>query len=314
MNIPKNLSELSNETNETPVNMLRFKQHWVLLITLLLVVSYVQYGMNVNFEWRVFLSSSLFLAVFAVLLVPFLTHQQAQMERSYMDWTASDIDSEEPCTNQTSNNNLTVFEAVQTFQMWALCFIFCVLSGAGLMVIYNVNAVANAAGERPSPFFVSLISLANGVGRLVAGICSDFVLRNTICSRLHLLGLVAALMSVAHIVLSTGHHAVLLPAFLAVGFLFGCTVSLVAVIVADLFGSKYIATNFGFVDTSPIVGSFIFATLVVNGSYEYNTVDEQGVQSCVGVGCFQMAFAVNATVCAAAAMLSMFLNARMQTA
>jgi hypothetical protein len=45
---------------------------------------------------------------------------------------------------------------------------------------------------------------------------------------------------------------------LLVGFLFGCSVSLLAVNVADIFGPRYIATNFGAVDSAPIFGSYIF--------------------------------------------------------
>jgi hypothetical protein len=37
------------------------------------------------------------------------------------------------------------------------------------MVIYNVDAIAEALGIYPSAFFVTLISLANGLGRVSAG-------------------------------------------------------------------------------------------------------------------------------------------------
>ena len=37
------------------------------------------------------------------------------------------------------------------------------------MVIYNVEAVAEALGVTPSSYFVTLISLANGLGRVLAG-------------------------------------------------------------------------------------------------------------------------------------------------
>ena len=41
--------------------------------------------------------------------------------------------------------------------------IFC--SVIGLMVIDNIDAIADALGISPSAFFVTLISLANGAGR-----------------------------------------------------------------------------------------------------------------------------------------------------
>jgi len=37
------------------------------------------------------------------------------------------------------------------------------------MVIYNVDAIAEALGVSPSSYFVTLISLANGLGRVSSG-------------------------------------------------------------------------------------------------------------------------------------------------
>jgi len=44
-----------------------------------------------------------------------------------------------------------------------------------------------------------------------------------------------------------GSVASLSVCLLLVGYLFGCTTALVAVNVADIFGEKFIATNYGFI-------------------------------------------------------------------
>lgn len=50
---------------------------------------------------------------------------------------------------------------------------------------------------------------------------------------------------------------------IVIGMLFGGIVALVAVNVADIFGTKYVATNFGAMDSSPILGSYCFSTIIV---------------------------------------------------
>ncbi len=200
--------------------------------------------------------------------------------------------------------------------MWVLFFSFMVTCGAGLMVIYNVNAIAQAADLSPSSFFVTLISLANGLGRVLAGLSSDHVVQATRISKLQLLCLVALLMSLTQALLSVGSPWLLFPCFLAVGFLFGCNVSLTAVNVADVFGAKYIATNFGLVDTSPILGSYVFATFSIALFYRDNTVLSSGESTCLGASCFRQSFMLNSLACLAAAfaLLVMHLNTPRDTA
>ena len=84
---------------------------------------------------------------------------------------------------------------------------------------------------------------------------------------------------------------------LFVGYLFGCTVSLLAVIVADTFGPKYISTNFGAIDSAPILGSYVFVTGIVTLFYETNTVNDLGERSCIGASCFREPFLINSFCC-----------------
>ena len=197
--------------------------------------------------------------------------------------------------------------AIWSWHMWVLCFTYFSCCGTSLMVIYNVNVIAAAVGEQPSIYFVSLLSLANGVGRLSAGLSSDYLLRRYKFNRMYLLVIVAVLMSSVHLIFSFCIQSAVLTCFLLVGFLFGCTVSLVAVSVVDLFGYKYVATNFGFVDSFPILGSYFFATIVVDFFYPATTAtassSASGSSACVGANCFQNAFLVNSLACGVSAVL-----------
>eukprot|EP01034_Spumella_vulgaris_P022069 gene22069-28164_t len=205
--------------------------------------------------------------------------------------------------------SLALSESIKTWRLWTLFFCFMVTCGSGLMVIYNVNVIAQAVDKSPSSFFVTLISLANGLGRVSAGLTSDYIITFAKTSKLQLLGVVVGLMSVTQLLLSLGSPWLIFPCFLSVGFLFGCNVSLMAVNVADIFGEKYIATNFGLIDTSPIFGSYVFATFSIALFYHENTTVD-GEDTCVGASCFRTCFLINAGATAVAALAIYVLHAR----
>ena len=87
------------------------------------------------------------------------------------------------------------------------------------MVIDNINAICDAVGKHPSDFYVSLVSLANGAGRVSAGFASDLLSRYF--SKLELFGIVAAVMGIAQSMFAVGSPELLYPSLLLVGFLFG---------------------------------------------------------------------------------------------
>ena len=186
-------------------------------------------------------------------------------------------------------------ESIKSWRFWSVYFMFMIMMGTGLMVIDNINAIAESIGEYPSNFFVTLVSLANGIGRFATGILSDKVA--SIVSKTTLLWIFCLLMCLAQFLFSFGSTILLYPCLLSIGFIFGSCVSLTAVTMADIFGSRYIATNFGLIDSAPIIGSYIFVSAVVALFYNDNTVDDQGGLSCVGVGCFRFSFLTNALSC-----------------
>lgn len=204
-------------------------------------------------------------------------------------------------------DSLPLAESVKTWRLWALFFHYLVSTGVGLMVIYNVDAIAEAVDKEPSSFFVTLISLTNGLGRVFAGWMSDR-LSITGLSKLQLLSVVVLSMAVVQLLLSFGWTAFLFPGFLLVGFLFGCNVSLTAINVADIFGEKFIATNFGFVDTSPIIGSYVYATMLVTIFYYNNATIDSTEPTCLGADCFRYPFLINAVSCILGGSLVLFLH------
>ena len=109
--------------------------------------------------------------------------------------------------------------SIRTWRFWLLYISFLTICGTGLMVIDNINAICDAVGKHPSDFYVSLVSLANGAGRVSAGFASDLLSRYF--SKLELFGIVAAVMGIAQSMFAVGSPELLYPSLLLVGFLFG---------------------------------------------------------------------------------------------
>jgi hypothetical protein len=195
-------------------------------------------------------------------------------------------------------DSLPLAESIKTWRLWALFVHYLISAGVGLMVIYNVYSITEAVDKEPTSFFVTMISLTNGLGRVFAGWMSDRSSDYFGISKLILLSVVVFCMSIVQFILSFGYVEFLFPGLLLVGFLFGSTVSLTAINVADIFGEKFIATNFGFVDTSPIFGSYLYATIIVALFYNNNaTVTSSGESTCYGADCFRYPFLINAGSC-----------------
>eukprot|EP01038_Epipyxis_sp_PR26KG_P010379 gene10379-13942_t len=213
------------------------------------------------------------------------------------------------------DHDLPFIETIHTWRFWALFFIFLIGTGSGLMVIYNVNAIAQAANKQPSSFFVTLISLANGFGRLTAGVMSDFFVKfqdnsngnnnnksNYLkLSKIQLEMIVIFFMGITQLILSCNIDYLLYPCFLSVGYFFGCLVALNTINVADIFGDKYVATNYGAVDTAPIFSSYIFSTglvaLFYKDNIEISNDNDTISSSCVGRMCFFYPFIINFLCC-----------------
>lgn len=203
-------------------------------------------------------------------------------------------------------NSMPLSKSFFTWRFWILYFTFLIMCGSGLMVIDNVNAISEAVGKTASSFFVALISLANGAGRITAGFTSDMLPRGF--SKVQLLSLACFIMGLTQCVFAIGSSTLLYPCLIAAGFLFGSNVSLMAVCMADVFGSRFIATNFGATDSASIFGSYIFVTAIVSIFYSTNTIDDGGESSCVGTECFLYPFLINGISCFIASGLCVYLH------
>ena len=208
-------------------------------------------------------------------------------------------------------------ESLRTWRIYCIMVIFCIVAGSGILVINNIQAIAGAVNRQPSAFFVTIISLANAGGRVAIGIVADA--SAGILSRFQLLGIISLVMALTQFLLSLGLTNLLYPCLLLTGAMFGATFSNTAAITSDVYGSKYVGSNYGFVDLAPTIGSYIFSVGLVaiyypkdqhsedyDGSSE--EVDHSDNEMCKGAVCFQGACLVACGACVAATFLCLLLH------
>lgn len=319
--------------------------HWFVLFVLLFLVAFCQYVLEVSNFINITLTTILIMWVASIQYLPSLFGDRlieysdvddANSTRSDQCATDSTADSHDYVTfskqiksdHFISHNDADDHSSVMSLELsndcyfgdpiplnkaifqwryWSLYFIYFVMCGTGLMVIDNINAIAEAVGKYPSSFFVSIVALANGAGRVFTGVISD-KLADYGVTKLQIFSIACFTMATTQFIFSIGSSFLMYPCLIVTGFLFGSSVSLMAVNVADIFGSRYVATNFGMIDSAPIFGSYFFVTFIVAEFYYTNTVDDGGGDSCVGASCFRKPFLVNSCFCVAATIISFMVD------
>jgi hypothetical protein len=199
-------------------------------------------------------------------------------------------------------------ETVCMWRTYGLAVIFMCVAGAGILVINNVQAIAQAVKQQPSAFFVTVLSIANASGRMLVGIVADIYVNQI--SRLQVISAVCVLMAATQLLLSFGLPEALYPSLLVVGVMFGAIFSSMAAAAADIFGAKYVGSNYGYIDLAPALGSYIFSAGTVALFYP-SPHDKRGLHTnmeCVGAHCFRYAFWVTCCCCLLCAGLASYMH------
>lgn len=156
-------------------------------------------------------------------------------------------------------------------RFWLLFITTGVLAAVGQMYIYSVGYMASALSvaqldsvvnaEQNQRLQVSLLSVANCVGRLAAGISGDMV-HLWHCPRRWLLVVPVIGLLVAQglaLAVSTPHRLSL--ASLLTGFFYGYTFCIMPLVVGDEFGLRHFLANWGLVGLAPVSPSYYLTSL-----------------------------------------------------
>ncbi|ORY18588.1 major facilitator superfamily domain-containing protein [Clohesyomyces aquaticus] len=208
-----------------------------------------------------------------------------------------------PAHHHSHYADVTGLALLSRIEFWHLWTILGLLTGVGLMTINNighdVQALWSHYDDSVSKSFVadrqlmhvSIISLSSFLGRLLSGIGSDLIVKKLHGSRFWCAALSASVFSLAQILalrIENPHFLYLVSGLcgLAYGVLFGVFPTL----VADAFGPKGFAVNWGFMTLAPVVSGNIY-NLCYGAIYDKHSDVRDGERKCdEGLGCYRDAY------------------------
>jgi MFS family permease len=146
-------------------------------------------------------------------------------------------------------------EMMKTGAFYKLWVMFCVGSGAGLMIIGGVAGMAKSGMGSMAWVVVALMAVGNASGRVVAGILSDRIGR---ANTLFIMLLFQAFVIFSLMFITPSQVFLLVLAATFIGFNYGTNLSLFPSATKDYFGMKNFGTNYGLVFSAWGVGGFVF--------------------------------------------------------
>lgn len=146
-------------------------------------------------------------------------------------------------------------EIVKTAAFYKLWIMFCVGSGAGLMIIGGVAGMAKSGMGDLAWIVVALMAVGNASGRVVAGILSDKIGR---ANTLFIMLLFQAVVIFSLLFITPAQVVLLVVAATLIGFNYGTNLSLFPSATKDYFGLKNFGVNYGLVFSAWGVGGFVF--------------------------------------------------------
>lgn len=208
--------------------------------------------------------------------------------------------------------DFTTLGMVKTPDCWLLAVTAFIVLGGGLMVVTNVAQISGSRGEGSAAAAVALFSVAQCLGRLIAGSASDLIVYKLRVARPATFVLLSLLMAVAHFVFTVPGVAALYTGVALSGFAFGGVWPLMVVTVNELFGETHFGGNYMFYDGGgSAVGALGFGKFLPQTFYERNTAP--GSTDCHGMACFRDTNLIIAACCLASTVTGLLLTCRTQT-
>ncbi|KAK7245077.1 hypothetical protein RIF29_39910 [Crotalaria pallida] len=198
----------------------------------------------------------------------------------------------------------TILQALFSIDMLILFTATTFGIGGTLTAIDNLGQIGKSLGypTKSTTTFVSLVSIWNYLGRVVAGFVSEILLTKYKFPRPMMTTLVMLLSCVGHILIAIGIPNSLYFSSVIIGFCFGAQWPLMFAIISEIFGLKYYSTLFNFGAVASPVGSYILNVRVAGYLYDKEALKQLEAKgltrhagedlSCVGVQCYRMSFII----------------------
>ncbi|KAK6933432.1 Major facilitator superfamily [Dillenia turbinata] len=218
--------------------------------------------------------------------------------------------------------DFTILQALFSLDMLILFFATICGVGGTLTAIDNLGQIGTSLGypTRSISTFVSLVSIWNYLGRVVAGFVSEYFMAKYKIPRPLMLTLILCLSCVGHLLIAFAVPNSLYFASVIIGFCFGAQWPLLFAIISEIFGLKYYSTLYNFGSVASPIGSYILNVRVTGHLYDREAEKQMKALgltrkpgedlNCVGSQCFRLSFFIITAATVLGALVSVVLVLR----
>ncbi|XVF23510.1 hypothetical protein REPUB_Repub13aG0044800 [Reevesia pubescens] len=208
------------------------------------------------------------------------------------------------CKRPKRGEDYSICQALLSIDM-LLLFVgtFCGL-GCSLTAVDNLGQIGESLGypHQTVSTFVSLLSIWNYFGRVFAGFISEIILLKYKIPRPLIMAVALFVSAVGDILVSFPWPGSVYLASLLLGFSFGAQLTLLFIIVSELFGLKYYSTLFNCAQLASPLGSFVFNVKIVGKLYDEEALKQLAAKgitrsmvkelTCIGKQCYRLSFSI----------------------
>ncbi|KAI6676564.1 hypothetical protein NL676_037360 [Syzygium grande] len=242
-----------------------------------------------------------------------------QIERSNTNNTSCCADVFKP---PQRGADYTIMQALLSLDMITLFVAtFCGL-GCSLTAVDNLGQIGEPLGypQHTIGTFVSLVSVSNYFGRVFAGVVSEIIYEKWKVPRPVIMMLSLIMSGVGDLLVAFPAPGSVYIASLLIGFSYGAQLTLLFIIISELFGLKHYSTLFNCGQLASPLGSYILNVLVVGRLYDQEATRQLAARgltrsalkelTCIGKRCYRLSFGILAGVNAFGALVLLVLVMR----
>ncbi|KAG8390576.1 hypothetical protein BUALT_Bualt01G0097900 [Buddleja alternifolia] len=226
------------------------------------------------------------------------------------------------CNKPKRGEDYTILQALLSFDMIILFVAtFCGL-GCSLTAVDNLGQIGESLGypQRTISTFVSLVSIWNYFGRVFSGFVSEKLLLRWKIPRTLMMTLSLLIPCIGDIFIAFPFPGSVYVASLLIGFSYGVQLTLIFIIISELFGLKYYSTLFNCGQLTSPLASYILNVRIVGKLYDREALKQlvsKGMTrsmvhdlTCIGKQCYRLSFSILAGVNLFGALVSFILVLR----
>lgn len=208
--------------------------------------------------------------MFAVAILLIVLFGGVVMRRPPKDWQVSVVAAKKEKKNFTEGLDVSAGVMLKRPTFWMYYIWAIVISGAGLALLAQAGGIASQVGPEVSAgniaTVVGLISIFNGIGRVVFGALFDARGHRLTINLVMILFIITALILIGAI--QSGNFLFIILAFIVGGFAYGGVTPTNSAIINAFYGPTNYPVNFSLINTNLIVASF--ASTIAGSLYDHS--------------------------------------------